>query len=113
MNPRLRVKDIIAEPLEALKLARNRSEMDEDASIQREILGLLRQLNQEMGLTILFITHDLSVVGDLCDEVLVLLRGRLVEQGSVKRVFLAPQEHYTRSLLAAVPTLRGRELLAV
>ncbi len=74
-----------------------------DLSIQAQILNLFRQLQQERGFSFLFIAHDLSVVRYLCDEVGVMLRGRLVERGETERLFAAPRHPYTQALLSAVP----------
>lgn len=165
LNPRMTVRDIIAEPLEALKLTRNKTETDArvievaercqipvdhlrrfphafsggqrqrisiaralaskpqflvadeavaalDVSIQAEILSLLKSLRDELGITILFISHDLSVIANLCDQVCVMRFGELVEQGSVRQIFLAPQQQYTQQLIGAIPLLEPREKLA-
>lgn len=74
-----------------------------DVSIQAQVLDLLRQLRAQMGLSILFITHDLRVAAQLCDRIAVMQKGRLVEIGPVHDIFLTPQESYTQELLAAVP----------
>ncbi|WP_211252229.1 dipeptide ABC transporter ATP-binding protein [Marinobacterium jannaschii] len=158
LNPRLTVRDIIAEPLEAMGLTGSRQETDArvievakrchlnvdhlrrfphafsggqrqrisiaralicnpqflvadesvaalDVSIQAEILGLLKELKREYGLTILFISHDLSVIANLCDHVVVMKHGELVEQGSVRKIFTAPEQAYTRRLISAIPLL--------
>lgn len=158
LNPRMTVRDIIAEPLEAMKLTRNRAETDQrvievakrchidvshlrrfphafsggqrqrisiaralvckpkfivadesvaalDVSIQAEILKLLKELKDELGLTILFISHDLSVIANLCDWVCVMKHGSMVEQGTVRQIFLNPSEAYTQRLIASIPLL--------
>jgi peptide/nickel transport system ATP-binding protein len=74
-----------------------------DVSSQAQILTLLRDLKRDLGISLVFISHDLSVVRVLCDRVLVLAQGRVVESGSCERVFAAPQAPYTRALLEAVP----------
>lgn len=76
-----------------------------DVAIQAQILDLFADLRARLGLTLVFISHDLSVVEALCDEVVILQQGRLVEQGPVGQVLADPRERYTRELLAAVPRL--------
>ena len=162
LNPRMTVRDIIAEPLEAMKLTKTREETDQrvievakrchievehlrrfphafsggqrqrisiaralvcnpkfivadesvaalDVSIQAEILNLLKELKEELGLTILFISHDLSVIANLCDWVCVMRHGELVEQGSVRQIFLDPQQAYTQKLISSIPLLDSPE----
>ena len=72
-----------------------------DVTIQAQILKLLRQLRDELDLSYLFISHDLNVVYQLCDRVLVMKEGRVVETGTVDEIFDHPKEEYTRQLLAA------------
>ena len=74
-----------------------------DATIQAQILALLRTLQAERALTVLIVTHDLGVVAAVCDDVLVMKDGRIVETGPVDRVFAEPQHPYTKMLLAAAP----------
>jgi peptide/nickel transport system ATP-binding protein len=74
-----------------------------DVSIQAQIINLLRGLQQRMGLTMLFISHDLAVVEYLCDRVVVLYLGRVMEVAPTARLYEAPQHPYTRALMAAVP----------
>ncbi len=74
-----------------------------DVSVQAQVLNLLTELQQEFGLSLLFVTHDLALVQVVADDVVVMRQGRVVEQGTVGAVLHAPQEDYTRELLAAVP----------
>lgn len=74
-----------------------------DVSVQALILNLMLTLNRELGIAVVLISHDLSVVRYLCQRVLVMRSGEVVEQGSTAQVFLRPQHPYTRALLAAVP----------
>ncbi len=76
-----------------------------DVSIQAQILNLLKDLQNEMGLTYLFITHDLGVVRYLADQVAVMYVGKIVEQGSTEEIFTNPRHPYTQMLLSAIPSL--------
>ena len=90
-RPRLLIAD---EPTTAL-----------DVTIQAEILTLIDRLKRETGMAVLFITHDMAVVAQMADRVVVLYRGNVVEEGRVEDIFADPQHDYTRALLAAVPKL--------
>jgi len=90
-EPRLLIAD---EPTTAL-----------DVTIQAEILALIDELKNETGAAVLFITHDMAVVAQMADRVVVMFRGRKVEEGSVFEIFENPKEDYTKALLAAVPRL--------
>jgi len=74
-----------------------------DVTVQAQILALLKNLQQRLGMAILFITHDLGIVRKLASRVCVMSKGRIVEQGAVERVFTAPEHPYTKALLAAEP----------
>jgi len=158
LSPRMTVRDIIAEPLEVMKLTKSREETDErvreiaakcrlnlehlrrfphafsggqrqrisiaralvcgpkfvvadeavaalDVSIQADILNLLKQLQRDLDLTILFISHDLSVVAHVCDYVAVMYHGKIMEQAPTRQLFANPTHDYTHSLLSAIPSL--------
>jgi peptide/nickel transport system ATP-binding protein len=99
-NPRLLIAD---EPTTAL-----------DVTTQAQILDLMRHLQQEYGMAIMLITHDLGVVAEMADDVVVMYLGRIVEQASVDEIFYAPKHPYTQALLRSIPHIRAksRERLA-
>ena len=92
LRPKLLIAD---EPVSAL-----------DVSIQAQILNLLRELQRQFGLTMVFISHDLSVIRHMCDRIAVMHDGRIVELASNEELYSAPRDPYTRELLAAVPGAR-------
>ena len=90
-NPKIIIAD---EPTTAL-----------DVTIQAQILDLMENLKQKTGTSILFITHDLGVVAEVCDDVVVMYSGRVVEKGDVRSIFASPSHPYTKGLLASIPKL--------
>jgi peptide/nickel transport system ATP-binding protein len=100
-NPSLLIAD---EPTTAL-----------DVTVQNTILQLIKELQQETGMGVLFITHDLGVVHDIADKIVVMYKGLIVEQGSVREIFDNPQHPYTKALLACRPALhpKGKRLPVV
>jgi ABC-type dipeptide/oligopeptide/nickel transport system ATPase component len=91
-NPQLLIAD---EPTTAL-----------DVTIQAQVLELLRELREKHRLAVLFISHDLSVISRVADQVAVMYAGEIVEMGPVERIFAAAAHPYTRGLIGAIPTLR-------
>ena len=81
-----------------------------DVSVQAEILELIARLRAELGLTMLFISHNLAVVRQVSDEVVVLYHGDIVEQGSAERLYARPEHAYTRKLLDSVPGAPGFDI---
>ena len=96
-RPRILVAD---EPVSAL-----------DVSVRAQVLNLLADLVDEYALTLIFVSHDLGVVRHLCDRVAVMQRGRIVEQGATSTIYEHPSDDYTRSLIAATPTIRHTQEL--
>lgn len=94
LQPRLIVAD---EPVSAL-----------DVSVQAQVLNLLKDLQEEFGLSYLFISHDLSVVEFISDQIGVMYLGELIEEGAKRDIYANPQQQYTRSLIEAIPTIEGR-----
>ena len=90
-GPRLLIAD---EPTTAL-----------DVTIQAQILGLIKQLQVETGTAMMLITHDMGVIAEVADRVVVMSQSKIVEQGPVDQIFHSPKEAYTRGLLSAVPKL--------
>lgn len=76
-----------------------------DVTVQAQVIKLLREIRDEYGTSILFITHDLGLVADFCDRVYVMYAGRIVEEGPVSQIFTAPRHPYTAALLAATPSV--------
>jgi peptide/nickel transport system ATP-binding protein len=95
LNPRLLIAD---EPTTAL-----------DVTIQAQILDLMKTLNQEFGTAILLITHDLGVVAEMCDRVVVMYAGQVVEETDRRRLFRNPKHPYTQGLLKSIPKLEDRK----
>jgi peptide/nickel transport system ATP-binding protein len=94
-NPRLLVLD---EPTSAL-----------DVSVQKKVIALLEELRDELGLTYLFISHDLSLMRNFCSRIAIMLRGQVVEQGTPAEVFANPSHPYTRALISAIPVITDAE----
>lgn len=92
-DPRLLIAD---EPTTAL-----------DVTVQAQILDLIRDLQKSMGMSVLLITHDLGVIAEMCDEVVVMYAGRIVERASAEELFANPRHAYTRGLLASIPGLNS------
>lgn len=93
LNPKLVILD---EPTSAL-----------DVSIQAQIMNLLKRLKRELGLSMIFITHDIALSSDICDHLAVLYAGEVVEKGSAEQIFGNPKHPYTQLLLASVPRLKS------
>jgi peptide/nickel transport system ATP-binding protein len=98
-RPRLLIAD---EPVTAL-----------DFNTQIQILGLMKEINRDLGASILFISHDLGLIKNFCDRVLVMYSGRILEEGKTNEVFTNPAHEYTRGLLGSIPEKRGKDLAAI
>ncbi|HKM21040.1 MAG TPA: ABC transporter ATP-binding protein [Lachnospiraceae bacterium] len=94
-NPKLLIAD---EPTTAL-----------DVTVQAQIIDLLKDINQKQGTAILFISHDLSLVRQLCSRVIVMYQGNIVEQGEAEEIFNHPKEAYTQKLIAAIPKITRKK----
>ena len=116
LNPRMNILQIISEPLDihfknmAREQKRDRvAELLEtvgalDVSVQAQIVNLLADLREKLGLTMLFVAHDIAVVEYLCDRIMVMTRGKIVETGESESLCANPQHPYTKKLIASVPT---------
>ena len=76
-----------------------------DVTIQAQVLSLMQELQNEMGMSIILITHDLGVVAQTCDDVVVMYAGRVIEEATVDELFTNPRHPYTKSLLSSIPRL--------
>jgi oligopeptide/dipeptide ABC transporter ATP-binding protein len=112
---RQRVMIAMALSLEPVLLIADEPTSALDVTLEAQILALLREIQADRDLSILFVTHDLSVVAQICHRVVVMYAGQVVEQGEVADVFANPQHPYTEALLAAVPSRaqRGRTLATI
>jgi oligopeptide/dipeptide ABC transporter ATP-binding protein len=100
-SPRLLIAD---EPTTAL-----------DHDTQSKIIALFKEINRDMGTSVLFISHDIEVINELCDRILVMYSGRILEEGNTREVFSNPAHEYTRGLINSVPSaaMRGKALAAI
>ncbi len=80
-----------------------------DVTVQAQILGLLKSISRQYGVAILLISHDLGVVRRLCESVAVMYKGQIVERGDTQRIFDAPEDEYTKRLIAAIPRRKHHE----
>ena len=79
-----------------------------DVTIQAQILELMKDLQKKLGMAIIMITHDLGVIADMCDEIIVMYAGRICERGTVDEIFYNPKHEYTKGLLRSIPKLDTR-----
>ena len=79
-----------------------------DVTIQAQILELMKDLQKKLGMAIIMITHDLGVIADMCDEIIVMYAGRICERGTVDEIFYNPKHEYTKGLLRSIPKLDSR-----
>jgi oligopeptide/dipeptide ABC transporter ATP-binding protein len=82
-----------------------------DVTIQAQVLALIRRLAREMGMAVLLVSHDLGIVSQMCDRVIVMYAGRVVEEATVRTLFSDPAHPYTRALIACLPGLDGADRL--
>ena len=97
LDPQILIAD---EPVSAL-----------DVSVQAQILNLLKEIKQKRKLAVLFVTHDFAVARFLCDEIVVMCQGQIVEQAPAEKLFASPQHPYTRRLLASIPSIENRGIV--
>jgi len=86
-----------------------------DVTVQAQILELIKRMQRELGMAVIFITHDLGVISGLCDRVQVMYAGRVVETGDTRTIFYRPKHPYTRALQRSIPSLqpKGSELYTI
>ncbi len=87
-----------------------------DVTVQAQILNLIERMQKDLGMGVLLITHDLGVIAEQCDEVVVMYAGRVVERAPVEQIFAAPRHAYTKGLLASIPridSVRKSEMLTI
>ena len=76
-----------------------------DVTIQSQIIDLILDLSNQLNLTLIFISHDLSIVRKVCDRIIVMKSGRIVEEGQTEQIFKDPNTEYTRELISSIPTI--------
>ena len=79
-----------------------------DVTIQAQILELMQDLQKKMGMAIILITHDLGVIADMCDEIIVMYAGRICERGTADEIFYNPRHEYTKGLMRSIPSIAGK-----